>query len=88
MLERQTSYALPAPVQGRDSVTVEPPAAELWPLIADSTQLTQWGSPVIAVEVLDHGYSCMGHEIAGGRGRPSGVIGPVLGWLAEHLRLS
>jgi uncharacterized membrane protein len=45
--------ALPAPVQGTDSITIERPAAKLWPLIADSTQLTKWGPPVVSVEVLD-----------------------------------
>jgi hypothetical protein len=43
---------LPAPVQGADSTIIEKSAAELWPLIADSTQLTRWGPPVVSVKVL------------------------------------
>lgn len=40
-------------MQGTDSIIVDKPAKELWPLIADSTQLTKWGPPVVSVEILD-----------------------------------
>ena len=52
-MDRSNMPDLPAPVQGTDSITIEKPAVELWPLIADSTQLTKWGPPVVSVEVLD-----------------------------------
>jgi uncharacterized membrane protein len=45
--------ALPAAVQGSDSTIIAKPAADLWPLIADSLQLRNWGPPVVSVEVLD-----------------------------------
>jgi len=65
-------------VQGRDSITVERPAAELWPLIADSTQLTQWGAPVKAVEVLDH------PETVGSRRRIEATFGKKTGTFRER----
>ena len=49
-MDRSNMPDLPAPVQGTDSITIEKPAVELWPLIADSTQLTKWGPPVVSVE--------------------------------------
>jgi uncharacterized membrane protein len=52
-MDRSNMLTLPAPVQGSYSITIERPASELWPLIADSTQLTKWGPPVISVDVLD-----------------------------------
>jgi hypothetical protein len=53
-MKNETSQpALPAPVQGTDSTVIAKPVDELWPLIADSRQLTQWGPPVVAVDVLD-----------------------------------
>jgi len=78
MQERQASWALPAPVQGRNSITVDRPAAQLWPLIADSTQLTQWGPPVVAVEVLDH------PETVGSRRHIQAVFGKKTGTFAER----
>jgi len=48
-----TAYTLPAPIQGTDSIVVDKPVAELWPLVADSTQLTRWGPPVLSVQVID-----------------------------------
>lgn len=44
---------LPAPIQGVDSITINRPAEELWTLVADSRQLTNWGPPVVSVEALD-----------------------------------
>lgn len=52
-MNRRDMPPSPAPVQGTDSITIDRPAAMLWPLIADSTQLTKWGPPVVSVEVLD-----------------------------------
>lgn len=51
-MKEDPAEALPAPVQGVDSIVVERPAPELWPLIADSKQLMNWGPPVVAVELL------------------------------------
>jgi uncharacterized membrane protein len=51
--EMRADYRLPARVQGTDSIIIGKPADQLWPLIADSTQLTRWGPPVVSVQVLD-----------------------------------
>lgn len=52
-MNAELSSRLPAPVQGVDSIVVACPIEELWPLIADSGQLLNWGPPVVGVEVLD-----------------------------------
>jgi hypothetical protein len=52
-MNEDRAETLPAPVQGVDSIVVQRPASELWPLIAESKQLTNWGPPVVAVELLD-----------------------------------
>jgi len=39
-------------VQGRDEIVVAAPVERVWPLIADSRLLPEWGPPVRAVEVL------------------------------------
>jgi len=52
-MNRSQMPELPAPVQGTDSTIIDRPAADLWPLIADSQQLTKWGPPVVSVTVLD-----------------------------------
>ena len=54
--------ALPAPVQGVDSTVIEKPVDELWPLIADSRQLTQWGPPVVSVDVHDQPETVGSHR--------------------------
>jgi hypothetical protein len=52
-MDKSNMWAVPAPVQGSDSIVIKRSAAELWPLIADSSQLTRWGPPVVSVEILD-----------------------------------
>jgi hypothetical protein len=39
-------------LQGQDEIIVEAPVERLWPLIADSTLLPDWGPPVRKAEVL------------------------------------
>jgi hypothetical protein len=49
-----SSAALGA-LQGRDEIVVDAAPDILWPLIADSNELPDWGPPVIGVEVLPNG---------------------------------
>lgn len=39
-------------LQGQDEIIVEAPIEHLWPLIADSTLLPDWGLPVRKAEIL------------------------------------
>jgi hypothetical protein len=41
-----------AKLQGQDEIIVEAPVERVWPLIADSTLLPDWGPPVRKVEVI------------------------------------
>ncbi len=41
-----------AKLQGQDEILVEAPVERLWPLIADSTLLAEWGPPVRAVQIF------------------------------------
>ncbi len=41
-----------AKLQGQDEILVEAPVERLWPLIADSTFLAEWGPPVRAVQIF------------------------------------
>jgi len=38
-------------IQGQDSIVIDAPVSELWPLIHDSMQMESWGPPVQKVEI-------------------------------------
>jgi hypothetical protein len=38
-------------VQGQDSIVIDKPTSDLWPLIQDSMQMESWGPPVEKVEL-------------------------------------
>jgi len=44
---------LPARVQGQDSIVIDAPLVQVWPLIGESRNLARWGPPVIDVSTDD-----------------------------------
>jgi hypothetical protein len=77
-MEETRHWQLPAPIQAMDSIAIDVPASQVWPLIADSTQLIKWGPPVVHVDVLDE------PETEGSRRRVEAKLGRKRGTFLER----
>ena len=80
LYEGQDGDSRSSRIQGQDDIIVDAPVARLWPLIADSMELCNWGPPVRNVKIL----SADGKECPGTRRRVDAVFNGKPGHFVEQ----